>query len=156
MGRSLFHWLIIYSLAGFRSQEFIAIRLNDGMKKITAYSPIIIAILFTVLWILSLIPLMRENNRIDFLYSIYILDLCFVMPAFFITAYMSLRNIVMGILLSPTIMILGFFVIFPLGLSELAKPFYGLAINFGAMAVSIIFALYLLILAFLQLRMIKY
>lgn len=152
---ALSFWSIIYSLAGFYSKEFSNIRLNDSMRKVTAFSSFIIAAVFTVLWIFSLIPLMKEHNRIEFLYSIYILDLCFVMPAFFITAYMSLRKKVIGVLLSPAIMILGFFVIFPLGLNELAKPFFGMTINYGAMAVSFIFSFYMLIIAILQLRMIK-
>ena len=105
---------------------------------------------------MALIPLMREHNRIDFLYSIYILDLGFVMPAFIVTAIMSLRKMPFGVIMAPAMMILGFFVIFPLGLNELAKPTYGMPINYGPMAVSFIFSVYMLILAFFQLRLIRF
>ncbi len=148
-------WTIVYSLSGFRTQAFSSLRLNGGMLKTTAISSILIATLFNFLWISALIPLMREHNRIEFLYSIYILDLCFVMPAFFITAVMSLRRQPFGILLAPAIMILGFFVIFPLGLNELAKPSFRIAIDYGSMAMSFIFAFFMLTLAALQLRMIR-
>lgn len=148
-------WSVIYSLAGFRSAAFSNLHLHGGMLKTTAISSIVIAILFTFLWTAALIPLMREHNRIEFMYSIYILDLCFVMPAFFITAVMSLRGHPFGILLAPAIMIIGFFVIFPLGLNELAKPAYGMAINYGPMAMSFIFAFFMLTLAALQLKMIR-
>ena len=98
---------------------------------------------------------MREHNRIEFMYSIYILDLCFVMPAFFITAVMSLRKHPFGVLIAPAIMILGFFVIFPLGLNELAKPPFGMVISYGP-AMSFIFAFLMLTLAILQLKMIRF
>jgi hypothetical protein len=149
-------WSIIYSLAGFRSEAFANLRLGSGMLKTTAISSIAIAVVFTFLWTMALIPLIREHNRIEFLYSIFILDLCFVMPAFMITAIMSLRRMPLGILMAPAIMILGFFVIFPLGLNELAKPSAGMAISVGPMAVSFLFAFYMLALAALQLRKIHF
>ena len=148
-------WSIIYSLAGFRAEDFAQLRLKNGMLKTTAISSIFIAVIFTFLWTAALIPLMRDHNRIEYLYSIYILDLCFVMPAFFMTAIMSLRRMPLGILMAPAIMILGFFVIFPLGLNELAKPSAGMAINYGSMGVSFIFAFFMLTIAILQLRMIR-
>jgi hypothetical protein len=149
-------WTIIYSLAGFKAESFTNLRLNSGMLKTTAFFSILIAIIFTFLWTMALIPIMREHNRIEFLYSIYILDLCFVMPAFVITAILSLRRMPLGILMGPAIMILGFFVIFPLGLNELAKPSAGMAINYGPMAISFIFAFLMLTIATLQLKMIHF
>jgi hypothetical protein len=89
------------------------------------------------------------------LYSIYILDLCFVMPAFIITAVMSLRRMPLGILLAPAMMILGFFVIFPLGLNELAKPAAGMAVSLGPMAVSFVFAFFMLSIGALHLSRIQ-
>ena len=152
---ALSFWTLIYSLAGFRSQRFQNLRLNRGMLNLTAISSIVIAVLFIFLWVMSLLPLMQERNRIEFLYSIYILDLAFVMPAFIVTALMSFQRKPLGILMTPAMMIVGFFVIFPLGLNELAKPAYGMAINFGAMLVSFLFSIYMLALAFFQLRLIQ-
>ena len=149
-------WSIVYSLAGFNSGIFARIRLSNGIRIITAVSSIVIAVLFSFLWIMALLPLMRNHDRIDFMYSIFILDLCFVMPAFFITAVMSLRKMPLGILMGPGIMILGFFVIFPLGLNELAKPSAGLAMNTGSMVISFVFAFYMIALAVMQLRSIHF
>lgn len=148
-------WSIIYSLAGFRSESVASLQLKDWMLKISAISSIIIALIFTFLWVMAVIPLMKNHQRIEYLYSIYILDLCFVMPAFFITAIMSLRKMQLGILMMPAMMIMGFFVIFPLGLNELAKPSAGMMINFGAMAISFIFSFYMLALAIGQLKMLR-
>jgi hypothetical protein len=149
-------WSIIYSLSGFKAENFTNLRLNNWMLKTTAITSIFIAVIFTFLWTMALIPLMREHNRIEYLYSIYILDLCFVMPAFVITAIMSLRRMPLGILMAPAIMILGFFVMFPLGLNELAKSLAGIKISYEPMAISFLFAFFMLAIATLQLRMIHF
>jgi hypothetical protein len=149
-------WTMIYTLSGFKADSFSKLRLNHAMRMTTAIVSILIAVLFIFLWTMALIPLMREHNRIEYLYSIYILDLCFVMPAFVFTAIMSLRKMPLGILMGPAIMILGFFVIFPLGLNELAKPSAGMAISYGPMAISFIFSMVMLTIATLQLRMIHF
>ncbi|MEJ2045764.1 MAG: hypothetical protein P8X89_21105 [Reinekea sp.] len=149
-------WSIIYSLSGFKSESCSTMTLDRRMLKTTAFISILIAIIFTVLWIFALIPLMKAHNRIEFLYSIYILDLCFVMPAFIMVAVMSLRGMALGILMAPAIMILGFFVIFPLGLNELAKLFNGIDAGYGPMVVSFLFSFLMLTIAILQLRMIRF
>ena len=153
---ALSFWSLIYTLSGFKSELFTKLKLSKAMLRTTAYSSLVIATIFTALWVAALIPLMRDNNRIEYLYSIYILDLCFIMPAFAITAVMSLRNKPFGILLSPAIMILGFFVIFPLGLNELGKPYYGLQFNIGPMFVSFAFAIFMLTVAVLHLKKIRF
>lgn len=148
---ALAFWSLLYSLSGFRSERFKNLQIRNGVLKTTAISSIAIAVLFNILWIMSLLPLMQEHNRIEYLYSIYILDLAFIMPAFFLTAIMSLRKMPLGILMTPAMMIIGFFVIFPLGLNELAKPAFGMTINYGSMLFSFIFSIYMLALAYLQL-----
>lgn len=153
---ALSFWSIVISLAGFKPGTFTNLIVPDKIIRVSAVSSIFIAAVFTLLWIISLIPLMRDHNRIEYLYSIYILDLCFVMPAFVITALMSLRRMPLGILTAPSIMILGFFVIFPLGLNELAKPSVGQAFNIGPMVVSFAFAFLMLSIAALQLWKIRF
>ncbi len=148
-------WSIIYSLSGFRSAAFADLKVGGGIVRTSAVSSIAIGVLFTFLWTAALIPLMREHNRIEFMYSIYILDLCFIMPGFFMLAVMSLRKQPFGILFTPAMMILGFFVIFPLGLNELAKPSAGMTIQYGPMAMSFLFACFMLALAVVQLRAIR-
>jgi len=153
---ALSFWSIVASLAGFEATSLGDLRLSKRMLEVTAFSSIFIAVLFTILWIVALVPLMRDRDRIDHLYSIHILDLCFVMPAFVITAVMSLRRMPLGSLMPPAVMILGFFVIFPLRLNELAKPSAGMAIDYGPMVVSFAFAFFMLALGVLQLSRIRF
>jgi len=152
---ALSFWSIVVSLAGFRSERFSGLRIGNGILRTSSVSSIVIAAVFTVLWVAALIPLMREHNRIDYLYSIYILDLCLIMPAFVIAALMSLRRLPFGILMTPAIMILGFFVIFPLGLNELEMPSAGMEMSYGPMIVSFALAFYMLALGGLQLQKIR-
>ncbi len=152
---ALAFWSLLYSLSGYRSEKFRNLQIRSGVLKTTAISSMLIAVLFNILWIMSLLPLMQEHHRIEYLYSIYILDLGFIMPAFFVTAIMSLRKMPLGILMVPAMMIVGFFVIFPLGLNEIAKPAFGMTINYGSMLFSFLFSIYMLTLAYLQLRYIN-
>jgi hypothetical protein len=149
---ALSFWSTVCSLSGFRADRIPSLQLGAGALKMTAYSSIGISVVFTILWIAALIPLMQRHERIEYMYSIYILDLCLIMPAFFITAVMALRRKPMGILMGPALMILGFFVIFPLGLNELAKPSHSMAIEVGPMVVSFAFAAFMLAVAYLHLR----
>jgi hypothetical protein len=61
----------------------------------------------------------------------------------------------LGFVFSPAIFILGFFVIFPLGLGEIAKPYYGQTANYGSMMMSFVFSVFMLTIAFLQLKKLK-
>ncbi|TFC04389.1 hypothetical protein E3O42_05185 [Cryobacterium adonitolivorans] len=74
-----------------------------------------------------LIPLMRDRDQIDSLYSIFILDLGFIMPAFLILAVLALSNHGVGLVLLPSLYVLGFTLIFSLALAELVKPVVGTA-----------------------------
>lgn len=149
---ALSFWTTGYALSGLRADRLPGIRVPDGVRKLTAWSSIAIAVLFTFLWSAALVPIMQQRDRIEYLYSIYILDLCFIMPAFFITAVMALRRMPLGILMGPALMILGFFVIFPLGLNELAKPSWGMPLEIGPMAMSFTFAAFMLLVAYLHLK----
>lgn len=152
---ALSFWSIVHGLSGFRGDRVSALHLGRGILRLTAFSSIGIAVVFTGLWITALIPLMQQHDRIEYMYSIYILDLCLIMPAFFITAVMALRRMPLGILMGPALMILGFFVIFPLGLNELAKPSWGMALEGGPMVMSFAFASFMLAVAFLHLRALR-
>ena len=148
-------WSILYGLMNLKEEIFSKIKLSTTIIRTTAITGLIIASLFTLLWISALIPIMREHNQIDHLYSIYILDLCFIMPAFFITSIMSFKKKVIGIIFAPAIFIVGFFVIFPLGLGEMIKPFYGQVTDYKTMAISFIFSILMISIAFLGLNKIK-
>lgn len=140
-------YLAIFSISFFSTIYAISSFSNDivdkiVVKKITRYSTaifsLIVAALFSFLWISALIPLMITKTQIQSLYSIYFLDLAFAMPAFVITAIMTFRKKNIGYILTPIMYILGIFVILPLGLGEFAQPKFGLPIDYASMTMSFV------------------
>lgn len=137
------------SLGEILNQKWVIGKL---IKNISIGFSLFVALLFSSLWIGTLLPLMAARNQIQYLYSIYILDLCFVMPSFVIVAYLSFKNNSIGLLLSPVMYILGIFVIFPLGLGELTKPYFGQQTDISSIIMSFTLSAAFLILASLQIK----
>ena len=125
------------------------------MRNISAGFSLLVALVFNVLWIIQLLPLIQAGEKIEFLYSVYILDLCFIMPAFAIIGIMTARNKGLGLLLTPAVFVLGFALIFSLAVSETVKPLYDLTIDTGWLVSSIVLSILFLVLAALHLRNLK-
>ncbi|MFJ6002405.1 hypothetical protein [Arthrobacter sp. NPDC092385] len=98
--------------------------LPKAVRLVSASGAMLQPLVFYPLWIGMLLPLMRTGEQIDSLYSIFILDLCFIMPAFLILAVLSYRSHGIGLLLLPAIHVLGFTLIFSLAVGELVKPLF--------------------------------
>lgn len=88
---------------------------------------LLVPAMFYPLWIARLLPLMRTGAEPEFFYSVYILDLSFIMPAFLIVAARVVRRDGLGLLLTPALFIVGFTLLAPLPIGELLKPRYGVA-----------------------------
>ncbi len=132
---------------------------NIEIPKITRNFSVVLAILqplvFIPLWISQLIPLVTQGIKIEFLYSIYILDLCFIMPAFLIISFKMIKNKGIGIVLAPIIFILGFIEIFSLALADIIKPYFGTNPETGGWLPALILSLAFLGMAVWHLRELK-
>lgn len=131
-------YTIIYSLGSFRSDSVAKIDVPKGIKLTTAVFSLVIAVLFFMLWTSALNPLMKTGKQIDSLYSIYLIDLAFIMPAFIVTAIMTFLKKPMGYILTPAMYIMGIFVIFPLALGELMKSTIGMTPDYQGMMMSLV------------------
>jgi hypothetical protein len=100
------------------------VRLSMRMRRIGAAGAMIQPLIFYPLWIGMLIPLMRDRDQIDTLYSIFILDLCFIMPAFALVAVGLWRNRSWATLLAPVMFVLGATLILSLTVGELVRPMF--------------------------------
>ena len=101
--------------------------LSRALRIVSASGAILQPLIFYPLWIGMLLPLMRSGEQIDSLYSIFILDLCFIMPGFLVLSFLTYRNHRTGLLLLPALYVLGFTLIFSLAVGELVKPLFGTA-----------------------------
>jgi hypothetical protein len=149
LGTSFFS--VVFAISSLNQDVLKTLEVKKGVKYTTAVFSLLIAALFSLLWISALLPLMATKTQIQNLFSIYLLDLVFVMPSFVITAVMTFRKNPLGYVLTPSMFILGIFVIFPLGLGELAKPMFGLSIDYQGMMMSFLLSAMFLIGAIWQL-----
>lgn len=148
-------WSILYGILKIRPEIPKKVRMSNLIRNISAGFSLFVAGVFTVLWIVQLFPLIMAGDKIEFLYSIYILDLCFIMPAFFITGIMAIGKAGHGLLLLPAMFILGFTLIFSLVVSEVVKPFFGAAITAGGLVPSFVLSMLFLFLATLLFHRLK-
>ena len=95
------------------------------LSRVSAVGALLQPLIFYPLWISMLIPLMLHRDQIDSLYSIFILDLVFIMPAFLLVAVGLFRARSWAVLLAPVLFVLGAVLIFSLALGELVKPAFG-------------------------------
>lgn len=129
---------IALSLASLDLRAISSVELPGWLRWAAALYGILIAFMFNFLWLGQLIPLLQAGDRIEHTFSIFIIDLCFVMPAFVITAVKTLRSKPLGEVGLPALFVLGVGILSPLALAELIKPTrYSLPMDVGQ------FALYL-------------
>ncbi len=134
-------WSIVYGTASIRQEILQKVEVSRLIRNISAGFSLFVALVFNVLWIIQLLPLIQTGEKIEFLYSVYILDLCFIMPAFVITGIMALRKAGLGLVLIPAMFIMGFTLIFSLTVSEMVKPLYDLTITIGGLGPSLILSI---------------
>ncbi|HEN20659.1 MAG TPA: hypothetical protein ENN86_01465, partial [Desulfobacteraceae bacterium] len=84
---SLSFYSIIYSVLSFVPDLSSGIKMPSLMRYVSIFFLFFIPVMFGFLWISELMKLIASAEKIEFLYSVYILDLCFIMPAFVITGY---------------------------------------------------------------------
>jgi hypothetical protein len=89
-------------------------------------------LVFIPLWISALLPLIAERRQIDSLYSIYILDLAVIMPAFLIAAVLCLLRRPAGLLLASVLFVLGAVLMLSLLASALAGPLFDAGVSVQA------------------------
>ncbi len=112
--------------------------------------------MFNFIWISQLIPLLQTGERIEYTFSVYIIDLVFVMPAFVITALQALRKHIVGIIGLPALFVQGIGILSPLALAELLKPScYGMPLVIGEFWLYCILSMVFLILSTLYLTALR-
>ncbi|MFW5941028.1 MAG: hypothetical protein ACOCXI_04465 [Chloroflexota bacterium] len=121
-------------LASLQKKYWSQLSLAGWLRNGAAAYAIFVAIMFNVIWLSQLAPLLQEGNRIEYTFSIYIIDLSFIMPAMAISGILALRRHTLGIVGLPALFILGLGILSPLALAELIKPArYGLPTDPGGL-----------------------
>ncbi len=129
---ALTFYTMALSLASLDRPAIRALRLPKAVRYASSGYGVLIAIMFNIIWISQLIPLLRTHDRIENTFSVFIIDLVFIMPSFVITAYLTIRKRALGVIGLPALFIVGVGILSPLALAELLKPSrYGQPLNPG-------------------------
>ncbi len=113
---------LIYGVGGISPEIRSKIQLPAFVRRVSVAFLLLIPGIFYPLWVSQLLPLIRAGQKIEFIYSVYILDLCFIMPAFIVIAVKVAKNNGLGLLLAPALFVVGFTLLFPLVVGEFLKP----------------------------------
>lgn len=150
-------YCIAYSLMSIRQNIYNKISLSKRVRQFSSGYNILSAGIFSLIWVSQLIPLIQSGDKPEFLYSIYIIDLCFILPALVISGVLSLRENGFGILMLIPTSIIGFTILAPLWLSEIMKPFfYGLTTSFPEMSLFLIVSTVFLAFTIVDMRTLEY
>jgi hypothetical protein len=122
-------WLLVLGAVDIVRRTAHGATLPRPSRRISAGGALLQPLIFYPLWIGMLIPLMINHDQIDSLYSIFILDMVFIMPAFLLVGVGLFRDRGWAIVLAPVMFVLGAVLIFSLALGELVKPAFGAPIT---------------------------
>jgi len=146
-------YTLIGSLIDFNQD--LKVEMSQNFQRLSTVMLFLIPAIFYPLWVSSIIPLIAGSHQLDNLYSIYIIDLCIIMPAFLICGYLTYKHNSTGYLLGPSLMLIGFSILLPVAFGELFKPIFlqdpdifGL-LGFGVLSI------FFLVISVLQLREIE-
>jgi hypothetical protein len=153
---SLSFWTLIFGLVSIDQGVLQNIKASKLVRNLSAGFLLFTALLFYSLWTAQLLPLMRTGEKIEFLYSIYILDMVFVLPAIIITAIMVIKNNALGLILASILFVKAFTLLFSVGLGGLLKPFYNQIADPGETSFYLILSVIFLSLAVLSFWKIRF
>ncbi len=120
---------LIYGLTCFESNELGNYQLPKILRISMGIFFIVIILIFTPLWLSQLIPSALKNSRPVF-YSVFVFDLCLIMPTLGIIALQLFRNKPYGNILAGIALIKIVTLILSVTIGELCAPFYGIAANY--------------------------
>ncbi len=125
-------YVLIFSISSMDKHAIEGLNISPIIRYIAAGYGVFIAIMFNFIWISQLIPLLRSGERIEYTFSVYVIDLVFIMPAFVIAAFLTIRKRAIGLTGLPALFILGVGILSPLALAEVFKPLrYDMPVNHG-------------------------
>lgn len=127
---SLSFYSLVFSVMSIRIDK-VLIEIPAKLRWLSAGFLAFIPLLFIPLWVVSLFPLLTKPDRIENLFSIYILDLVFILPFSVITLYLLVKNSTFGLLLTPAFFVKGFTLLFSVALGSAVQPFLGVEASVG-------------------------
>jgi len=145
---------LVFGLINIEKEKLNKLSLSDRLRKVSVVFSFLQPLVFYPLWIMMLLTQINNGKRVDFI-SVFVIDLCFVMPAFIITAILAKRKNPFSYFILPALNIMAFVELAPLGVGELIKPKYNLTVDPFFLILFSILSLLFLLLGILDLRNLK-
>lgn len=142
---------LVYSLTMIDKGKLKGLTIPPRLKNFSVGLAYLQPIVFYPLWTMMLLSQIRSGKNVDFI-SVFIVDLCFVMPAFMIAGVLAKKGNPFGYVSLTALFILAFVELAPLGVGELIKPNYGMSIDPYFMVMFSVLSLLFLITGILNLR----
>ena len=120
---SLSFFSIATALASLKIDAVERLHLPVFVRYASVAFGLFIAVMFSIIWFSHLIPLLQTGERIEYMFSVYIIDLVFIMPAFGITAILLIKRRALGLVGLPALFIVGIGILSPLAVAEILKPY---------------------------------
>lgn len=149
---ALAFYSLIFGVACIRPEIHPRVKLSNIARYLSIGASMFIPAMFGILWTSRLLPMLQSGLKPEFYYSVYILDLCFIMPAFVILAVLMVKKKGLGILLAPAMFILAVTLLFPVGIGELLKPVYNASIDWAGLKLYLGLSLFFLVVALIHLK----
>ena len=140
-------YALVFGLSGIHWDTLSGVRIPGVLRYVSAGFCLLLPLVFYPLWSSQIVPLIQNADKFADFYSVYILDLCFIMPAFIIIAVRLLRKKAQGLVLTPALFVLGCTLLLPVGLGELLKPRYGLPVDAGGLGLFLSLSVLFIVLA---------
>jgi hypothetical protein len=153
---ALAFWSIVYGVVYINKNAVQQMNMPKPVRFLSIGCLFGIPVLFYVLWIGQLLPLMRTGDKIEFTYSIFILDMVFVLPAFMVTAVLLIKKNAFGLLFAPILFIKAFTLLFSVGVGGLFQLFYLQAVAVGEIVFYMLLSIIFLALAVLNLWKLRF
>jgi hypothetical protein len=119
-GGSVF--IFVFTFSSMTGRAAPVVELPAVTAYVSVAFAVLIAVMFNFIWFSQLIPQLQAEARREWLYSIYVIDLAFIMPGFIILSVMVLRKKLTGFVGLPALFVVGVGILSPLALAELVKP----------------------------------
>jgi len=148
---ALSFWSLFFCIKDVKYKFTDKLILSKGITRISLFFSIFIPILFYFIWSSDLIKLIRQGTKLEFTFSVYILDMVFIMPAFLIIAYLLSKKSKVAYVFAPVMFFKSFTLLFSVGLGSFIRiylnmpsnyqeglPYIGLSLVFLAISLAII------------------
>jgi hypothetical protein len=146
---------LIYGLLSLRTDDQAgSVKFPFKLGKVISIFLLFIVLMFGFIWLFILIPEVEANHRPE-TYAVFVLDLCIVLPAVAINAFLLLRNRPVALYMAGVSLVFIFTLIFSVLLGESLAPHFKIPVNPGMIIACAAVTLASLILGILYFRAIS-